>query len=101
VSRNLKLSIIRSIVKSVFNEEFGESEWWAADFIINKESKWNPYAINSTSGACGLFQFLPCSKVNCRIDDVRCHGTAGAQYIRNRYRTPSSAYSFWLAHSWY
>lgn len=40
-----------------------ESDWGYVDFIIGKESGWNPNAINRNSGACGLAQAYPCSKV--------------------------------------
>ena len=50
------------------------SEWMAAagiseadmgyvDYIVSRESGWNPNATNRSSGACGLVQALPCSKV--------------------------------------
>lgn len=36
--------------------------WWAVDSIVSGESGWNPTAYNSSSGACGLGQQLPCGK---------------------------------------
>lgn len=39
-----------------------QSEWWAVDSIVTGESGWNPSAYNSSSGACGLGQQLPCGK---------------------------------------
>lgn len=92
------------IVKNIFNEEFGEDEWWAVDFIIQKESRWNPYAINSTSGACGYAQSLPCSKLLNRcisLNNIKCQAEWMKDYIKNRYKTPSNGYSFWKLHFWY
>jgi uncharacterized protein YabE (DUF348 family) len=40
-----------------------QESWGAADFIVSQESGWNPNAVNPSSGACGLAQALPCSKV--------------------------------------
>ncbi|MBO1806099.1 hypothetical protein J4H91_12365 [Leucobacter ruminantium] len=40
-----------------------ESDWFYVDQIVSRESGWNPNATNATSGACGLAQALPCSKV--------------------------------------
>lgn len=37
--------------------------WGYADFMVAKESGWNPNAVNKSSGACGLAQALPCSKL--------------------------------------
>lgn len=44
-----------------------ESDWGYVDYIVSKESSWNPNAVNSSSGASGLVQALPCGKVpgNC------------------------------------
>ena len=39
-----------------------ESEWWAVDSIVSGESGWRPDAYNTSSGACGLGQQLPCGK---------------------------------------
>lgn len=38
-------------------------QWGYADRLVQKESGWNPNARNRSSGACGLAQALPCSKV--------------------------------------
>lgn len=101
IALKLKKIIMTQKVKSVFDAEFGESEWWAANSIITMESRWNPYAINKTSGACGLFQFLPCSKMKCNFDDVKCQARAGVDYIKRRYLLPSRAWDFWTFNSWY
>lgn len=67
--------------------------------LLMKESGFNPQAVNPTSGACGLFQALPCSKMGgMGIDNQIAWGIG---YIRNRYGTPSGAWNFWLANNWY
>lgn len=40
-----------------------QGDWQYVDYIVSRESGWNPNATNSSSGACGLVQALPCSKV--------------------------------------
>ncbi len=40
-----------------------QADWGYAEEIIGHESSWNPNAINPGSGACGLPQALPCSKL--------------------------------------
>jgi len=99
----LKQSISRSIIKDIFDREFGEGEWWAADFVIQKESGWNAFSVNKSSGAIGLFQFYPAQKLlnKCNLSDIRCQGLAGANYIKNRYLKPSNSYNFWLLNNWY
>jgi len=39
-----------------------ENLWWAVDSIVSGESGWRPDAYNTSSGACGLGQQLPCGK---------------------------------------
>lgn len=80
---------------------FGEHEWGAMQILIGKESGLNPYAINPTSGACGMFQALPCSKLPCELSDVACQVNWGMNYIKNRYGTPSNALDFHKRNNWY
>lgn len=35
------------------------SDTWCANRIVQRESGFNPYAVNRTSGATGLFQLMP------------------------------------------
>lgn len=37
-------------------------EWHFVDYLVGRESGWNPNAVNASSGACGLGQQLPCGK---------------------------------------
>ena len=96
---------VRSIVQGIFaGRGWTGSQWSDADFIINKESSWNPLARNPSSGAFGLFQFLGATKDKYLPDenpDPAVQGRAGAAYIGDRYGDPSSAASFWRAHNWY
>lgn len=78
-----------------------QSEWWAADWLINKESSWNARAINASSGACGLVQALPCSKLPCSLDDPVCQVKWQLGYVNNRYGGYAGAVSFHKANNWY
>lgn len=66
--------------------------------LIAKESGFNPYAVNPSSGACGLFQRLPCSVPLGNADAQIADGMA---YIQARYGTSANAWAFWLSHHWY
>ena len=82
-----------------------ESEWAAVDYIVSHESSWRHLAVNSSSGATGLCQSLPASKMS----------SAGADYLTNpvtqliwcnnyaqtRYGGWWSAYNFWLSNRWW
>lgn len=77
------------------------SDWPSATELICKESSFNPQAINRSSGACGLHQALPCSKMNCSLDDVDCQLDWGKNYIASRYGTVTKALEFHLKNGWY
>ncbi len=79
--------------------EFGDQHWSSLEALWTKESGWNPGARNRSSGACGIPQALPCSK----IPDMSPQGQIewGLHYIKQRYGTPSAAWAFWRQHHWY
>jgi len=78
-----------------------QEAWGAADFIVSQESGWNPNAVNPSSGACGLAQALPCSKVPGNpYDPVNSlnwmHG-----YVIGRYGSWEGAVQHKEAEGWY
>lgn len=89
-------------VKTATVAKFGESQWPAMQTIIQRESGFNPYAVNTTSGAAGLFQALPFSKTGCiALSDIDCQIEWGLNYVQNRYASPQGALAFWNLHHWY
>jgi hypothetical protein len=101
-------------VKAVFaTMSWGSgSEWAATDWIVNKESGWNPNAQNPTSTASGLFQHIdstwranrPASaagKPHMKNATATEQGQAGMKYITRAYGDPLAAKSFWVAHNYY
>lgn len=89
----------------VLSYGWSEADYQALVLLVNRESSWNPYAINKKSGACGLFQAYPCSKMAKYGSDYRTNYKVqvawGMDYIKNRYGTPQKAWSFWQSHHWY
>lgn len=77
------------------------SQWNALYNLLWHEAKFNHYAVNPTSGACGIPQALPCSK----LGPVNPDGTSAVSprgqlewamnYIQARYTTPERAYQYW------
>jgi hypothetical protein len=83
---------------------FGASQWPAMRAIAVKESGLNPYAINRSSGACGIAQSLPCSKMLSQIgslDNVQGQINWMVQYVAQRYGSPANAWNWHLEHNWY
>lgn len=78
-----------------------EDMWGYADAIVTRESTWNPNATNASSGACGLAQALPCSKVSGNpynpVDSLNWMN----DYVNGRYGGWKQAYDFWNANHWY
>jgi uncharacterized protein YabE (DUF348 family) len=75
--------------------------WGYADFMVGKESGWNPNAVNRSSGACGLAQALPCSKVPGNPYDPTNSLNWMNGYVNGRYGGWEGAYSFWTKNRWY
>ncbi|HEX7259897.1 MAG TPA: hypothetical protein VF272_03125 [Candidatus Saccharimonadia bacterium] len=90
---------MRQLGRIMSAARFGDSHWPALNNLWTRESNWNPAARNPSSGACGIPQALPCSK----IPDMSPAGqlTWGLTYIERRYGNPSNAWQFWLSHHWY
>lgn len=78
-----------------------ESDWSAAEILINRESGWNPRAVNSATGACGLVQSLPCSKLGPNWDDPIVALKWGNQYVKSRYGGWQQALAHSNANGWY
>jgi soluble lytic murein transglycosylase-like protein len=78
-----------------------ESDWGHVDYIINRESGWNPYAVNASSGAGGLPQALPYSKTGCATGDAVCQLKWADGYAVGRYGSWAGAHTFWLNHNWW
>ncbi|WP_043265863.1 transglycosylase SLT domain-containing protein [Streptomyces sp. CT34] len=73
--------------------------------IVSNESGWNYRATNSSSGAYGLVQALPGSKMSSAGSDWQTNPATqikwGLNYMNDRYGSPCGAWSFWQANSWY
>lgn len=86
---------------------FGPSQWPALKALWMGESGWNPLAHNASSGAHGIPQSLPASKMRSEGADYMTNAATqirwGLKYIKSRYGSPANAYSKWLARSphWY
>ncbi|AZM47757.1 hypothetical protein DMB38_19980 [Streptomyces sp. WAC 06738] len=73
--------------------------------VVYRESSWDPFATNSSSGAYGLFQALPGSKMESAGSDWRTNPLTqmrwGISYMNSRYGSPCDAWYFWQKNGWY
>jgi hypothetical protein len=73
--------------------------------IVEHESGWNPSATNASSGAYGLVQALPGSKMASAGSDWKTNPKTqikwGLDYMNERYGSPAGAWNFWQANGWY
>ena len=73
--------------------------------IVDHESSWNYRAVNASSGAYGLFQALPGSKMSSVGADWQTNPATqikwGLNYMNVRYGSPCDAWAYWQAHGNY
>ncbi|GAA0419761.1 hypothetical protein GCM10009543_13240 [Leifsonia naganoensis] len=73
--------------------------------LWTKESSWRADAYNRSSGAYGIPQALPGSKMASAGGDWMTNADTqinwGLSYISGRYGSPCAAWSFHLGHNWY
>lgn len=81
------------------------SDFNYVDFIVTKESRWNPTARNASSGAYGLCQALPGSKMASAGSDWSTNPVTQLKwcdgYAKGRYGSWSAAYNFWRNNNWW
>ena len=93
----------RQILQNKFG--YGSNQFSCFDNIIMRESKWDINATNPSSGAYGIPQALPGSKMASEGSDWRTNPATqiiwGVKYMKDRYGSPCSAWSFKAANGWY
>ncbi len=81
------------------------SDYNYVDYIITKESGWNYLISNPYSGAYGLCQALPGSKMASAGSDWATNPETQMKwcnsYAVSRYGSWSGAYAFWLENNWW
>jgi hypothetical protein len=95
----------RAIAQTMLVQRGWSSDWSCLDALWMRESGWNVYARNRSSGAYGIPQALPASKMASAGPDwgtnARTQITWGLGYIGARYGRPCVAWSHSLATGWY
>lgn len=88
--------------KRLIYEKFGDQAQYAYDLCF-RESGCRYNAINPTSGAAGLGQALPPSKMKCGLtaDQIECQVNWFYFYVIGRYKTAQLALGFHDSNGWY
>ncbi|GAA3755016.1 lytic transglycosylase domain-containing protein [Streptomyces tremellae] len=94
-----------SAVQAMARQMMPADQFQCFSNIVTRESGWNYTATNAGSGAYGLVQALPGSKMASAGADWQTNPATqikwGLNYMDSRYGSPCGAWSFWQAHSWY
>ncbi|MEV4972610.1 lytic transglycosylase domain-containing protein [Streptomyces scopuliridis] len=92
-------------VKAMARQMVPADQFQCFSNIVNHESTWNYRAQNPSSGAYGLVQALPGSKMSSAGADWQTNPATqikwGLNYMDGRYGSPCGAWSFWQANNWY
>ena len=104
-SRNV-LRDPRSYARLLLSERgWGDASSTCLNLLWNRESGWNYQAYNPSSGAYGIPQALPGSKMASIASDWRTNPATqikwGLNYISERYSTPCGAWGHSEATGWY
>ena len=109
-------SVVRAPRRMLSTQSVSAFKVWARNHVgagqfpsLNKiwmrESGWNRYARNPSSGAYGIPQALPARKLGQAGGDWAWNGYTqmrwGLRYIRSHYGSPANAWHFWQTHHWY
>lgn len=96
-------AIARSMMSSGYG--WGDSQYSCYNKIITQESGWNYKAKNPSSGAYGIPQALPGSKMASAGSDWQTNPATQIKwslgYIKDRYGSPCKAWSFKQGTGWY
>jgi hypothetical protein len=92
-------------VKAIARQIVPAGQFQCFSNIVDHESTWNYQAVNPSSGAYGLVQAYPASKMSSAGADWRTNPATqikwGLNYMNDRYGSPCDAWAFWQANGSY
>ncbi|MCX4663593.1 lytic transglycosylase domain-containing protein [Streptomyces uncialis] len=101
-AQTVKAASAKTIAKKLIPDS---TQYTAFEKIITRESNWDVTAQNSSSGAYGLVQALPGTKMATHGSDWRTNPETqikwGLDYMEDRYGSPVGAWNFWKSNGWY
>lgn len=88
----------QAIAQQMLADRGMSDQWGCFEAIIGQESGWDPYATNPSSGAYGIPQALPGSKMASAGSDWQTNPATQISwaigYMNDRYGSPCAAYDF-------
>jgi hypothetical protein len=97
----------REVAKALMEDKYGwgDKQYACLDDLWIKESHWNYRASNKRTGAHGIPQALPATKMDSAGTDWRTNPVTqiswGLRYIEVRYETPCKAWAKFKRSNWY
>ncbi|GAA5072672.1 hypothetical protein GCM10023259_072770 [Thermocatellispora tengchongensis] len=95
----------KALGKQMMLARWGEDQWGCLEKLWDKESHWNERAMNRYSGAYGIPQALPGTKMASAGSDWQTNPATqikwGLGYIAGRYKTPCGAWAHSQSVGWY
>lgn len=96
----------RAIAKKMLKDRgWGDDEFKCLDALWQRESGWRVTAHNTSSGAYGIPQAMPGSKMASAGADWKTSAETqikwGLGYVKGRYKTPCGAWAHFQAKHWY
>jgi hypothetical protein len=97
----------REVAKALMEDKYGwgDKQYWCLNGLWTKESNWNYRSSNKRSGAHGIPQALPATKMESVGTDWRTNPVTqiswGLRYIESRYETPCGAFAKFKRTNWY
>jgi hypothetical protein len=102
VQASYTVAEVQAMAEAIIGDE---TQFQCFSNIVTRESGWRYTATNASSGAYGLMQALPGSKMVSAGADWQTNPKTqikwGLNYMNSRYDSPCGAWSFWQANHWY
>jgi cell wall-associated NlpC family hydrolase len=104
-SGNLAANQYQGFAQTLADSTWGPGQFPYLNLLWERESGWSPAATNPISGAFGIPQALPATKMAAAgldwATDPYTQIIWGIDYIRATYGTPQAAWTHELAYNWY
>ncbi|RMI43121.1 aggregation-promoting factor C-terminal-like domain-containing protein [Streptomyces triticirhizae] len=101
----VQASYTKAEIQAMARQIVGADQFQCFSNIVDHESGWDHTATNPSSGAYGLMQALPGSKMATAGADWQTNPATqirwGVNYMESRYGSPCGAWEFWQANNWY